>query len=378
VLLIASLFGIQLTGWLDPISMLVRVFSTIVIPYTAAAVDWIMRMLSGIPFLEDASGYVRINLIKGILRIGQFSYRGSVAILLLFIAILSLGMIAPRLWCRMFCPLGALLGIISRKAPYRRSVSGACNSCGVCINKCPMGAISDNGRGTVDNECIRCFGCAGEYGKGAVKFGFGEPAKKYNSGITRKQFLLSSAAGVAFSLFLGRVNRAVAGVARLIRPPSVKDEEKYLATCVRCGECVKVCPTGTLQQAMFETGLNGLWAPFLSFSHGYCDYECNVCGRVCPVGAIKKQQLSEKKKFIIGKAYFDVNTCLPWAKGENCIVCEEMCPIPEKAIVLKKGKGKSGNEVLFPYVSSEKCIGCGVCEYRCPLKENKGIRIFKV
>jgi ferredoxin len=143
---------------------------------------------------------------------------------------------------------------------------------------------------------------------------------------------------------------------------------------------MRVCPTGGLQPAVFESGIEGLWTPILIPTLGYCDYSCNACGQVCPVEAIPKLELDEKRLQVLGKAYINTNRCIPWSEGRPCIVCEEMCPIPDKAIYLEvkqalNAKGET-ETIQFPHVGRDKCIGCGICEYKCPVNGAAAIRVY--
>jgi formate hydrogenlyase subunit 6/NADH:ubiquinone oxidoreductase subunit I len=121
-----------------------------------------------------------------------------------------------------------------------------------------------------------------------------------------------------------------------------------------------------------------LWTPFLETRLGYCEYGCNSCGIICPTGAIENLTLEEKREKIIGIAYIDRDRCIPWSQNTECIVCEEMCPIPEKAIVLKGGRGHNSGRVQRPHVLPELCIGCGICEHQCPVEGEAAIRIYTV
>lgn len=183
-------------------------------------------------------------------------------------------------------------------------------------------------------------------------------------------------------LLLNTDTRLRAQHAFLLRPPGVIDEAEFLSKCVRCAECLKNCPTTGLQPALNEAGLEGLWTPVLMPRVGYCDYGCNACGQVCPSQAIPKLALDEKRQQIVGKASVHRDRCLPWASRTPCIVCEEMCPTPEKAIHLEtvsvvNGAGET-IELQQPHVLREVCIGCGICENHCPLEGEAGIRVYSV
>jgi ferredoxin len=168
--------------------------------------------------------------------------------------------------------------------------------------------------------------------------------------------------------------------ARLLRPPGVRDEAEFLKKCVRCGECMKVCLRSALYPAFFQAGIEGLYTPLLIPRLGYCEYNCTLCGQVCPTGAIPELPLRQKKLEVIGKAVFDKNHCIPFAKRMDCIVCEEHCPIPQKAIrsetVTMTDFAGAQVKVRLPYVVDELCNGCGICENVCPLEGKSGVEVF--
>jgi ferredoxin len=144
---------------------------------------------------------------------------------------------------------------------------------------------------------------------------------------------------------------------------------------------MKVCPTTVLQPALTEAGLEGVWTPVLVTRLGYCDYGCTACGDICPTGAIPTLSLEEKRIAVLGLARVDQSRCLPWAYETSCIVCEEMCPVPEKAIRLEEvtGSDAQGREMVLqrPYVVRELCIGCGICETKCPMLGEAAIRVYR-
>ena len=181
----------------------------------------------------------------------------------------------------------------------------------------------------------------------------------------------SLAAGVFTPLVLPTRPLARHADPLLIRPPGALSEDAFLGRCVRCGECMKVCIGNALHATWLESGLEGIFTPRLLSRVGYCEYNCTLCGQVCPTGAIKKLTRQEKHAAVIGRAYFDKNRCLPYAEGIPCIVCEEHCPTPDKAIKFREAevlnsKGKLVR-LVQPYVIAELCIGCGICENKCPV-----------
>ena len=154
-----------------------------------------------------------------------------------------------------------------------------------------------------------------------------------------------------------------------------------MARCVRCGECLKICPTTGLRPSILEEGLDGFWTPVLVPRLGYCDYACNSCGKVCPTGAIKPLELAQKQGTVLGKAHIDETRCLPWAQNVPCLVCQEVCPLPEKAIRIEgggegQGRGADSERVPRPEMIPERCIGCGLCEFKCPVEGEAAIRVL--
>jgi len=164
-----------------------------------------------------------------------------------------------------------------------------------------------------------------------------------------------------------------------IRPPGAVAEKEFLKKCVRCGACLQACPTNAIQPAVFQAGLEGIWTPVLIPVNGYCEYECVRCTRVCPTHALMPLTLEEKKQFKIGTAVINRSTCYTYADGYNCAVCEEHCPVPEKAIRFRevevynfRGKLKKVKQI---YVVPDLCIGCGICENVCPRTDAPAITV---
>lgn len=385
-LLASALFSLQLVGIMDPISLIIRSLSVSIYPifnYSARATfDAIYN--SGIKGIVDVSEAIYSVLKKTVLSFQQPFYVQSAFIGTLFLLILGLNLVEKRFWCRYLCPLGAFLGILSRFSILKRSVSEGCTSCGACANVCQGNASPDKKEEWRDTECFYCWNCDDVCPQNAVSFGFSGKKMAASMDLGRRRVILSMASGVVVIPLL-RTNPLAKPEftnQRLIRPPGSLEEREFLKRCVKCGECMKVCITNGLQPTLLEAGLEGIWSPILIPRIGYCEYRCTLCGQVCPTGAIKKLTLEEKAKVKIGLAMIDKGRCLPYAHARPCIVCEEVCPTPKKAIWFEKAvvKDRSGKEIVVqqPRVDLELCIGCGICEARCPVVDRPAIYVTSI
>ena len=377
--LVAAVFSIQLAGYVDPIPLFTRTTVTFLYPLFALTTDGLTGFLMSFGFIEEAIFRVNASLRGVVLPIHMMAFSGSVLVALIFLGILSLGFLHRRFWCRNLCPLGALYGIFSKARWYRRRVSDACTECGLCRKNCRMDAIGPDFKTTDHIECISCMDCQKICPVDAIGFGFVRKPTSTKLDFSRRRFLTAGAAGLLSVgvLKIGFSDPRKKGY--VIRPPGAMAEPDFLGRCVRCGECVRVCSTAGagLQHVGLDSGWEGIWTPILMPKTGYCEYNCNLCGQVCPTGAIRPLSLEEKQEMKIGTAHFDKTRCIPWYYGENCMVCEEHCPLPDKAIKFREERvitidGREST-VLLPYVDETLCIGCGICVTRCPVEGERGI-----
>jgi len=395
--LVAALMGTGIFGWMDPISLLVRSLGLSILPGTSYALRAVLHGLEASRYAPvQTVGSVVHFLLGGLFFISlqQPYFRQGIWLGVIFIFLVALNFRVTRFWCRALCPLGALLGVASRwsvlglvKSPEH------CQDCNRCLLRCQGGDDPIGGVPWRQPECHLCFNCVGECPEHGLQFKFfpGQDAAGVN--LQRRKVLTSLGAGAA----LVPLMRATPGFAterheRLLRPPGALDEEYFLSRCIRCGECMKACPNNALHPAFNEAGLEGLWTPVMVPRIGYCEASCVLCSEVCPTGAIWEISSKEKgwaasaiqdaKPIRVGTAFYDRGRCLPWAMATECIVCEEWCPTSPKAVYLKpaevvdaEGKVK---QVKQPYLDPARCVGCGACEYACPVQDRPAVYVTSV
>ncbi|MBI2560238.1 MAG: 4Fe-4S binding protein [Planctomycetes bacterium] len=383
--LILSLFiSSQIIGWFDPLSIATNTYTFVIHPYLMLVINGFFGFLHNITApVTDPIHSVLKNLFFALY---QPFFKAHYLMLFVFLAIISFGVMYSRYWCRNICPLGALLALVSGQAIFKRVVSDKCTVCGKCESECRMGAITNEGKGTIEGECILCMTCQNICPDGAISFKRVQPVKQnVTVDLSKRGFFIACFSGIAAIPVLRLNSQSASGGLNkgsfpVIRPPGAVDEDGFLSKCVRCGECMRVCKTNGLHPTTLETGLEGAWTPRLIPRVGYCEYGCTLCGHVCPSGAIRPLELEVKQIVAIGKARINQSRCIPWVgyaslpelekdwKDVNCAVCEEVCPVPTKAIHFNTYTDSQGREIRRPFVREDVCTGCGFCEYACPVR----------
>jgi len=402
--LLASLFGSAIGGLLDPICVAVRSIGLGVIPaaqYLASRGLGAAQNLPARP-LQSAADASQDFLAQAVWQNKQFYFHQTWLITFVLVALLFLNRFVPRFWCRVLCPLGAFLGVFARFALFGMEKDHAkCTDCNLCLVSCQGADSPQGGVKWRQDECHMCMNCEAACPEDVIKFRF---LPNRRSAITkpdtdRRTAIAAAAAGGAVIL-APRVSDAldVNYHSKVIRPPGAVEERQFLERCIRCAECMKVCPNNALHPAFFESGIEGLWTPILIARIGYCEHSCVLCGQVCPTGAIQK--ITEKEKLgigvapvKIGTAFYDHGRCLPWSMQTPCIACEQFCPTSPKAIWVEEVEapvrdskaGPNGEQPAMltvklqrPHVDPSLCIGCGACEKVCPVNDQPAVYITSV
>ncbi len=394
--LAAALLGTGIVGWLDPLSLLVRSLGLSILPGASYAFHAILSTLE-----QSRFGSVHIlsrglHFLSAVLLLSfkQPYFRQGIWLGAIFVFLLALNFRVTRFWCRALCPLGALLGIVSRWSILGLVKSQQdCNDCNRCLVHCQGGDDPIGGVPWQKPECHLCLNCVADCPEHSLQFKFFPAQATAGLNLQRRKVLTGLGAGAAIiPLMRSTPGFATERPERLLRPPGALDESDFLSRCIRCGECMKVCPNNALHPAWNEAGLEGLWTPLMVPRIGYCETSCVLCTEVCPTGAIWQITPQEKgwdastnhdsNPIRVGTAFYDRGRCLPWAMATECIVCEEWCPTSPKAIYLipaavvdAAGKVK---QVKQPYLDPARCVGCGACEYACPVQDRPAVYVTSI
>jgi len=396
----AAAAGTLQVGLLDPLLVFARSTGTVVLPtiHTAAlgSLGWFKSM--GLPPISNAAQFVYDGMAATILPFRPMHFHGIATLAVFFLTILLTNRWLTRFWCRGLCPLGALLGIFSKYAIFglKKDLS-SCDHCDLCLEHCQGADNPEVGKRWRQVECHLCLNCQASCPNSSLQFVFfpTQSESKENppgtscTDITRRKTIASLVAGVALLPVLRSGDAfGINFNSKLIRPPGSVVEDDFLARCIRCGQCMRVCPNNALHPTLLQSGVEGIWTPILIPRIGYCEPSCTMCGQVCPTGAIYELTHAQKvggpdtKANCIGTAFIDPGRCLPHSMGTPCIVCEEWCPTSPKAIYLKETvvTNRQGERITVrqPFIDPAICTGCGACEFACPVVDQPAIYVTSV
>ena len=309
-----------------------------------------------------------------------------------FVVIAILAWRNGRTWCNAICPVGTVLGALSRFSWLRPVIdTSKCNSCGLCARQCKAACINSKEHEIDYSRCVTCFDCIDNCRHGAIKYA---PRKRVANKVPskddtseksvvegRREFLAGGAAAIAAGVMSAQEKTVDGGLAVIldkeiperatpIVPPGAKGIRHFSRHCTGCQLCVAVCPTGVLRPS---TGLKDFMQPQSSYERGYCRPECTKCSEVCPAGAIVRLTAAEKSSVQIGHAVWVRKNCLPLTDGVSCGNCARHCPVG--AITMVNSDASNPESPKIPVVSEERCIGCGACENLCPARPFSAIYV---
>lgn len=304
----------------------------------------------------------------------------------LFVVLAVLAWRKGRLYCNTICPVGTVLGFLSRYAWFKPVINTSkCVNCGLCARQCKAQCI-DAARHEVDySRCVGCMDCIDQCHEKAITFSHPEKQPKTATEAVpdkgRRNFLVATAALGGSALAQAHEKTVDGGLAVIldkkaphrhtrIVPPGAVGLWHMERHCVGCQLCVANCPNGVLRPSSdFKTFMQ----PESSYERGYCRPECTKCSEVCPAGAFHPISKAEKASIQIGHAVWVKENCLPLAKGVDCGNCARHCP--SGAIQMVPSVAGDPFSPKIPVVNEARCIGCGACENLCPSRPFSAIYV---
>ncbi len=296
-----------------------------------------------------------------------------------------------RLFCNTICPVGTLLGEVSRFSLFKVNFDkNKCTRCGLCAGVCKSECISVKNYSVDHTRCVVCFNCLNICPEAALsmkpKFVHMEKKASLHTSVNihevrstgrshdknRRKLLLTFLALIAGKkIYALKKNRMPDNNKGLIinkkehpvAPPGAGSIERFNEICTACSLCITACPTGVLQPALTEYGLSGFMQPHMDYLVNYCNFDCTKCGDVCPTKAILPLSLEDKHITQMGIVFFVKQNCVVYTDETDCGACSEHCPT--KAVKMIPYK----NGLLIPEVDQTICVGCGACEHACPVEE---------
>jgi ferredoxin len=394
VLLPLLFSSITLVTLLDPYSLFGRISTNLFKP--------IVVVVNNV----FSAGFAKADIYNWLYRYDMVAVHPAILVIttLFFAFIAWTSFYRGRLYCNTVCPVGTLLGVISKFSIFKIEINKKqCTHCGRCSRVCKAECIEVKSHKIDHSRCVACYNCltvckdhAMSYSLKAVKHFeirvAGEPnpvlkSKRTVSDPSKRNFLITTIFGVA-ALYGFKVADTIPAVKKpklivpvpkgqstipekktsAVSPPGSRSVERFNKICTGCSLCVSACPTKVLQPSFLEYGLNGVMQPHMSYRKGLCEFDCTLCSDVCPTGAIVPITMEAKHLLQIGQVQFEKKNCIVETEKTDCGACSEHCPT--KAVhMVPYGK------LFIPEIDQKICVGCGACEYACPTTPFKAIYV---
>jgi ferredoxin-type protein NapF len=365
VFIFAMCGSLYVLSLLDPYSSFGRIFSDLVRP----GIIVLNNGLAGLLERFELYFLYRLNL--------QLITGHTVAIpIVTLVLIIWLSLYSGRLYCNTICPVGTILGLLSRTSLFKIKMNAAtCTKCGKCSFACKSSCIQIKSMKVDFSRCVACYDCISVCPENSIQYERSLPVRKESvpADMSKRDFIGKTLLyALAFSGFSKRSYAVVpterpAGKipnkkSHPVSPPGSVSLKHYNDRCTSCHLCVTTCPTGVLQPSYLEYGFTGMMQPHMDYSVEYCNFECTKCGKVCPTGAILPLTVEDKKLEQTGQVNFILEKCIVYTDNTACGSCSEHCPTQAvKMVPYKDG-------LTIPKTDKEICIGCGACEFACPVK----------
>lgn len=370
-LVVTMIWGIYMITLLDPYSIFGR-FMTF---FAKPSVIWINNVFAGVLGRFDlyTLSHTPIKPFSLIM------YSLPVAFILL-VGVMSFT--KGRFYCNTICPVGTFLGLISKISVFRMNFDEAsCSRCGRCAMRCKSSCIDFLNHDIDVSRCVGCFNCINVCPDDAISYGLLKVKKKEHQVDEGRRKVV--AGSIMFLLGMSQISKAQERTTPKPKKDSTVKENKtspvcppggisiadFNRKCTACSLCINACPNNVLQPAFKEYGLPGMMQPVMNYHRSFCTFKCNICTEVCPTNALQPLALEAKQLTQLGKVKFIKDNCVVKTEKTSCGACSESCPT--KAVYMVPYEGN----LLIPEVNDEICIGCGHCEFACPMVPYKAIYV---
>jgi len=366
---VSIISGIFLVTLLDPYS----IFGRFMTYFGKPVVLLVNNFLAGILGRFDIYTLNHIP-IKG------FSLLTYVVPIVFFLLVGILSFLRGRLYCNMICPVGTLLGLISKISLFRiKFIESKCTHCGRCTVACKSSCIDFLNQDVDVSRCVDCFNCITICPDKAISYSLlGSKSTEHKTDESKRKFVAGSLLMLFGISHLARGQEKSVPVPSKestvkesrtspVCPPGAGSIEDFTKHCIACSLCITACPNNVLQPAVKQYGIAGLMQPVMDYHKSFCTYNCTVCTEICPTNALKPLLLEAKKLTQLGKVNFIKDNCIVKTEKTACGACSEACPT--KAVFMIPYEGN----LVIPETNQDICIGCGHCEFACPTTPYKAI-----
>ena len=294
-----------------------------------------------------------------------------------------------RLYCNTVCPGGTFLGLVSKISLFKiRIDQDVCNKCGKCMFACKSQCIDVKQQNVDFTRCVGCGDCLKVCDKNGIRYSLAPAGKekKQKPDSSKRRFVaeslifITAIGGLSFPVTaqnrrrkrgekgsgIGTGNMKMENI-HPVSPPGSLAFEHFTDACTACHLCVSACPTGVLKPSFLQYGFFGMMQPYMDYHTSFCNFECVKCTEVCPSKALIPLTKEEKIVTQIGKVRFIKRNCIVNTDETACGSCSEHCPTQAVKMVPYKG------DLTIPKVNIDICVGCGACEYACPVTPHKAI-----
>lgn len=367
VSVLAFVFGISfVVGLLDPYSAYGRMINSIFKPAYMLCNNLLESLFS------RQENYIFYKVDIAIRSILSLVIGGATFLLIGFLAWRN-----GRTWCNTMCPVGTVLGFLSRFSVFKIRIDlNKCTSCGICATKCKASCINVSTHAVDYSRCVDCFDCLEDCRQEAISFMPSTAMNRQGVDASKRRFMtagITTALVAPQALLHAQSTLLSTGKAykkkNPLTPPGSVSLEHFQEHCTSCHLCVSKCPSHVLKPAFMEYGLEGMMQPTVDFEKGFCNFDCTMCGDVCPTTAIKPLTVQQKHITQIGYVVFILENCIVHTDNTSCGACSEHCPTQAIAMVPYK------DGLTIPQVDREICVGCGGCEYVCPARPYRAVHI---